>query len=235
MRSKKVLVLVVAVAGAALAACGDSVDEAGSGGAGAAAGAGGEAGTGGAAGGGGATGGGGTSLDCRTDADCEDVEPQWADMCVPPGGSGLCGMCTDGMDPCDTDAECKAQLGDEYVCGPPENETCSCGNYAGNCTLACTGPVGCEATEECTTEGHCIPKVCAVDGDCQDAAQRCPPTLLECVVAECAVDGDCEGNFRCNALYQCERRTCTGDAQCVDYCVTGRCFESLGRCEGPVA
>lgn len=231
MLTRKMLLSAAAVAGLAVAACDSAVSGDGDGGAAA----GGGTPTAGTTGSGTPTGGSGGSSanDCRDTADCAGLEPSWLE-CVPPGGSLGCGTCWDGMDPCDTDAECEASLGEEYVCGPPEGVDCACGMYSGNCTLACTGPADCLATEECDPEGHCIAKVCAQDSDCGDSAQRCPPSLLECVVAQCAGDDGCDPEFECDSTYQCVRRSCATDADCPDFCVVGHCYDSLGTCEeGP--
>ena len=52
---------------------------------------------------------------------------------------------------------------------------------------------------------------------------------------QCDTEAECDGNHVCSESYQCQRKACTNDANCGDYCVQGRCFDTLGTCQEPAA
>ena len=73
---------------------------------------------------------------------------------------------------------------------------------------------------------------CESSAACTGGGQSCiePGASVE---TPCSEDGDCPAQFFC-AGETCARHTCTADADCGSaYCVLGRCFDALGRCEVP--
>jgi hypothetical protein len=76
----------------------------------------------------------------------------------------------------------------------------------------------------CVEGVACTPDQCD-PGTAYDASQQ------HCVAIACQMASECPPNFTCPATTgTCVRKTCTADADCKDYCVTGYCFESLGTC-----
>ena len=137
---------------------------------------------------------------CRGSTDCDRYS-----TCVPPGGTGPCGVCARVESPCTSDSECQAG-GPSFICDVPVG--CYCPAGAKSCMAGCTDTSDCKAGEMCT-------------------AHRCVP-------ASCQSDADCPTDFTC-AGGSCARNTCTTDADCSGYCVWGTCYSTPGTCYGSVA
>jgi hypothetical protein len=154
---------------------------------------------------------------CDEDEDCSLTY----EICHPPreapGGGGdappACRMT------CDSDDECVRLNRPGYIC--LHGRLCSP-------SVEATGRL-----EEMTScEPGCTLGPCLTGETCQPDA-RCRPT-------DCQGDSDCPPNFGCRPAGDggarvCQRRTCTGDAQCQGFCVKGQCFPTAGKCWPPAA
>jgi hypothetical protein len=121
-----------------------------------------------------------------------------------PGGIVYCSTKVNDV-ACTVDDDC-SDAGTTSIC---ENYLCPSGTGR-SCFPGCTD-AQCGPTDQTGL-------VCAASGRCQAKSCQGAP--------------DCPTNFDCNAGY-CQRRTCTSDATCQGYCVTGKCGSALGTCERP--
>jgi len=135
----------------------------------------------------------------RSSTDCTGGQ-----LCVTPGGSAGCGVCT--VSDCTTDANCSPGL----VCEPTP---CACDGSGHTCTSGCQSPTDCREGQTCSNH-HCVPLTCTSTAQC--------PKYFECVAPQ-GSNGT-----------QCARIACIGDGDCGGgYCIDGECYATLGICEYP--
>lgn len=131
---------------------------------------------------------------------------------------------------CADDTEC----GPPLLCLPPDVDLgCgACRIDPGNCV----GDADCQPGDicewiacTCTGESECVPG-CTADSECAQG-EECSTASLNprCLPAACGPSDPCEADFDC-VTNQCQRRTCTDDPSCDNFCVLGRCYDSLGAC-----
>ena len=63
----------------------------------------------------------------------------------------------------------------------------------------------------------------------------CDASTGHCVEKVCAVDGDCRANFTCqpvgtNGSKTCRRKPCIADGECQGACVERQCSDTTGTC-----
>ncbi len=139
---------------------------------------------------------------------CTDEHACKSGICTEPGGFLGCGACRPPpATSCTKDGDC-AGLGDANVICSSDPHDCFCSSVS-----------VCRAG-------------CAVNVDCDAKSQICGTDHL-CAGKPCGGDVDCPSDFACTASH-CQRRTCTGTAQCgVNYCVKGNCYPTPGSCGFP--
>ncbi len=146
---------------------------------------------------------GGTEIIAREDCESSAACTGAGQRCVEPGGCVIPPRHCGRPPQCSVDADCAARAAGS-VC--EQVRGCGC-LPPRRCVLGCTSEADCATGEQCDG-GHCVAKVCADDGDC--------PAQFSCSADTCA------------------RRICAADAECDSgYCVLGRCFDTLGRCDAP--
>jgi hypothetical protein len=144
--------------------------------------------------------------ECRDTSDCGSIGAQ----CIEPGGFVDCGICDNRDSECKVDDACTGgalcRRQPKFSCLPCDGEPIY------SCRAACASDDECRDGEVCASDGHCS-------------------------VVHCLTSAECSIHFDCNVpdgtrTAICERRGCVGDIDCIDgFCVNGKCYDQLGRCE----
>ena len=151
----------------------------------------------------GTAGSGGGDGGCRSGNDCGG-----GDFCAAYTLPPLCGGVPDtGLgEYCEDDAAC-ADAGSDAICDATLCDFPHGGAQPQpHCRKGCSAAADCGVGHACTAEHHCE-------------------------AAACTAPGDCGANFTCEpSTSKCAPTSCTGDAECADYCVNSACSATLGVC-----